>query len=106
MSPDQVLLIVLASMAAWTVTRILRGPLGDALARRTGGASAGSGDQEQELAELRARVAELEERQEFAERVLLQDRQGEVGPEVGYDAPGRSAGPAPCRTFRSIPTWS
>lgn len=80
MSPDQVLLIVLASMAAWTVTRILRGPLGDALARRTGGASAGSGDQEQELAELRARVAELEERQEFAERVLLQDRQGEVGP--------------------------
>lgn len=64
MSPDQVLLIVLASMAAWIVTRILRGPLGDALARRIGGASAGSGDQEQEL----------------AERVLLQDRQGEVGP--------------------------
>lgn len=76
MSPDQVLLIVLASIAAWTVTRIFRGPLGEALARRVGGASATAGADPAEVAELRTRVSELEERLDFTERVLLQERQG------------------------------
>ena len=75
MSPDQVLLIVLASIAAWTVTRVFRGPLGEALARRIGGSEAAPADPA-EVAELRTRVSELEERLDFTERVLLQERQG------------------------------
>jgi hypothetical protein len=74
MSPDQVLLIVLASIAAWTVTRVLRGPLGDALARRIGGGGPAGADPA-EVAELRSRLSELEERIDFTERVLLQERQ-------------------------------
>jgi hypothetical protein len=74
-SPDQVLLIVLASIGAWTVTRVFRGPLGEAIARRIGGAPANSGTGDQHLSDLQARVAELEERVDFTERVLLQERQ-------------------------------
>ena len=84
MSPDQVLLIVLASITAWTVTRILRGPLGDALARRLGGSAHASGAEPAELSELRTRVSELEERIDFTERVLMQERQaGELRPGGG-----------------------
>ena len=77
MSPDQVLLIVIASITAWTVTRVFRGPLGDAIARRIGGGGGQteSGSRDHEIAELQTRVAELEERLDFTERVLLQDRQ-------------------------------
>ena len=79
MSPDQVLLIVIASISAWTVTRVFRGPLGDAIARRIGGGGGGghpeSGSHDHEIAELQTRVAELEERIDFTERVLLQERQ-------------------------------
>jgi hypothetical protein len=76
MSPDQVLAIVMASIAAWTLTRIFRGPIGQALARRIGG-----GGQERppagepQIADLQARMAELEERLDFSERVLLRERQ-------------------------------
>jgi len=73
-SPDNVVVIVLASLLAWTVTRVFRGPLGDALARRIGGDADPRPPDDPELAELRTRVAELEERQDFTERVLLQDR--------------------------------
>ncbi|MGH7512576.1 MAG: hypothetical protein ACREOQ_06595 [Gemmatimonadales bacterium] len=75
MSPDQVLLIVLASISAWTVTRVFRGPLGEAIARRIGSAAQNSGTGDQQVADLQARVAELEERVDFTERVLLQERQ-------------------------------
>jgi hypothetical protein len=77
MNPDQVMLIVVVSICAWTVTRIFRGPLGDAIARRIGGGSghAESGARDQEITELQTRVAELEERIDFTERVLLQERQ-------------------------------
>ncbi|HET8836462.1 MAG TPA: hypothetical protein VFN08_17175, partial [Gemmatimonadales bacterium] len=77
MNPDQVMLIVIVSISAWTLTRIFRGPLGDAIARRIGG-SAGhpeSGSRDHEIAELQTRLAELEERLDFTERVLLQERQ-------------------------------
>ena len=74
MSPDNVVVIVLASLMAWTVSRVFRGPLGDALARRIGGDAGHRPTDDAELAELRTRVAELEERQDFTERVLLQDR--------------------------------
>jgi hypothetical protein len=81
MSPDQVLLIVLASISAWTVTRVFRGPLGDALARRIGGVHQESGSRDHEIAELQTRVGELEERLDFTERVLLQERQaGQLRP--------------------------
>jgi hypothetical protein len=78
MSPDQVLLIVIVSIAAWTVSRVFRGPLGDAIARRIGGAGgqAEPGARDHEIAELHSRMAELEERVDFTERVLLQERQG------------------------------
>jgi len=75
-SPDQVLIIIAIVTAAWTGTRVLGGPLGQALARRIGGpASPGGADHGPELAELRARVSELEERQDFTERVLLRERE-------------------------------
>ena len=57
---------------------ILRGPVGKALARRLEGGTAGP-DSEQalmEVDELRERVVELEERLDFAERLLAQGRQG------------------------------
>jgi hypothetical protein len=74
-SPDQVLILIAIVAPVWAVTRILRGPLGDALARRLAGASQGQNEASPEVAELRARVAELEERVDFTERVLLQERQ-------------------------------
>ena len=84
MSPDQVLVIILVSIGAWTVTRVFRGPLGEALARRIGGASPVDGHHGPEhaakLAEVRERLSELEERIDFTERVPLQERQqGELG---------------------------
>jgi hypothetical protein len=75
MSPDQVLIIIAMVTAAWTATRIIGGPLGQALARRIGGPVSPGAEQVHELEDLRARVAELEERQDFTERVLLQERQ-------------------------------
>ncbi len=57
---------------------IFRGPLGQALARRLEGGGVHSGDQEatlQALDEMRGRMAELEERVDFAERLLAQARQ-------------------------------
>lgn len=76
MSPDQVVVIVIVSIGAWTLSRISRGPIGEAFGRRIGGSGHGRSDTEdQQVAELQARVAELEERLDFAERVLLQERQ-------------------------------
>jgi len=68
-SPDQVLIIIAIVTAAWTANRILR-PLGEALARRIGGTGRLTAAQEGEVADLRARLAELEERVDFAERLL------------------------------------
>ncbi|MGH7531894.1 MAG: hypothetical protein ACREL4_01275 [Gemmatimonadales bacterium] len=58
------------SGAAWLITK---GPIGQALGARIHGGSDQAEFAEQALAEmdeLRARVAELEERQEFSERLL------------------------------------
>ena len=75
MSPDQGVFIIAMVTVAWTFTRILRGPIGEALARKIGGDRPSGAAPDGEVAELRARVAELEERLDFTERVLLQDRQ-------------------------------
>jgi hypothetical protein len=78
----EVFLIVLTGIVttAWTASRVLK-PLAEALGRRLVAAKGGpSIEDDGRLAELSTRVAELEERLDFTERVLLQDRQaGELG---------------------------
>jgi hypothetical protein len=74
MNPEQVLIIFMIVVAAWTFTRFLRSPIVEALARRIGGDHLTGALQDGEIAELRTRVSELEERLDFAERVLLQER--------------------------------
>lgn len=67
--------------------RILKGPLGQALARRLAGtAPVAELVSDAELAELRARVSELEERVDFTERVLLQQQEAGRIPAGGDDA--------------------
>ncbi len=77
MGSDQLFAIIMASLvtSAWVVVRIARGPIGEAIAHRLGGMGSADAAQEAELADLRARMAELEERVDFTERVLLQERQ-------------------------------
>ncbi len=75
MSPDQILIIIAIVTPVWALSRILRGSLGEALARRIGGTAQTRAAPDAELGELRARLAELEERVDFTERVLLQERQ-------------------------------
>ena len=75
MSPDQVMILIVIATVAWAFTKILRSPIAEALARRIGGDSPSGAVQDGEVAELRTRVAELEERLDFTERVLLQERQ-------------------------------
>ena len=86
MQPDDfapVFIITLTIIAvAVSSVLILRGPLGKALARRlegrtgredmTGAAIAGISERLAELEQRDARVAELEERLDFAERLLAQ----------------------------------
>ena len=86
MQPDDfapVFIITLTIIAvAVSSVLILRGPLGKALARRlegragredmTGAAMAGISERLAELEQRDARVAELEERLDFAERLLAQ----------------------------------
>jgi len=70
--------IVGAAAAAF----ILKGPVGHALARRIQGAEPSELPPEQvlaELDELRTRVAELEERADFSERLLARHRTGDQG---------------------------
>lgn len=65
----------------WAGSFVLAGPIGKAIARRIEGHRGGAdetGDLEVRAAEadaLRHRVAELEERLDFAERVLAQSRE-------------------------------
>jgi hypothetical protein len=86
MNSEQVFGIIMTAIIAstWAVVRVFRGPLGDALARRLDGSRGGGerdAEQEVQLAEMRTRMAELEERLDFAERVLLQERrQSELEP--------------------------
>jgi hypothetical protein len=77
-SPDQVLILVAIVTAAWTGTRILR-PIADALGRRIGAPSRRGAETDGEVAELHRRVAELEERVDFAERLLGQREPGSLG---------------------------
>ena len=74
MRPDHVMILIVIATGAWAFTKLLRSPIAEALARRIGGDSLSGVAQDGEVAELRARLAELEERVDFTERVLLQER--------------------------------
>jgi hypothetical protein len=80
-STDQtfaIFLVVIASaILTFAIARLFKGPIGEALGRRIAGAQP-EPDRDAEVAELRARVAELEERMDFTERVLLQPERGQV----------------------------
>ena len=82
MSPDQVLILITIVTAAWTGTRILR-PIAEALGRRIGATPAAGpvASHEAEITDLHRRLAELEERVDFAERLLSQRQPGELGKE-------------------------
>jgi hypothetical protein len=86
MDPGAVLVLsVLIVSIAGTV--VLRGPLGRAFAERISGKSSGSDERVQELSEVivgeleevKDRITELEERQEFSDRLLDQVRRSELG---------------------------
>ena len=74
MSPDHVMILIVIATVAWAFTKLLRSPIAEALARRIGGDRSSGAVQDGEVAELRTRVSELEERLDFTERVLLQER--------------------------------
>jgi len=78
-------LMGIAVMLGLTATAVLRGPLGKALARRLEGPAALPDTSAQQLEDLQVRLAdlevqvgrmhELEERLDFAERLLAQGRE-------------------------------
>ncbi len=91
-----------ALVAVWLIIAtslviILRGPLGKAIARRLEGRQAGHEDAPAVYEELRhqamdnealaGRVAELEERLDFAERLLARDREQAAGHLAAGDGP-------------------
>lgn len=73
MNSDQTfgIILVLVVSTVFAFAKIMRGPIGEALARRLGGKSEEPA-RDAEIAELRTRLGELEERVDFTERVLLQ----------------------------------
>jgi hypothetical protein len=68
------IILILLCSTIFMVARALKGPLGQALARRLTGAVPDL-PHDAEIAELRARLTELEERLDFTERVLLQQQE-------------------------------
>jgi hypothetical protein len=63
-------------ISALSVAVVLRGPLGHAISRRLEGTPPAASDEVfAELDDLRNRVVELEERQDFTERLLTQVRE-------------------------------
>ena len=76
MNSDQtfgiVLLLIVTTVFA--AVRVLKGPIGQALARRLAGTEPERAP-DAEVTELRTRMAELEERMDFTERVLLQQQE-------------------------------
>ncbi len=75
-------LVPIALFVSIATAVVLRGPLGKALGERIAG-RAGVGDRESEalraeLEDLRFRVVEMEERLDFAERLLAQQKQRQM----------------------------
>ena len=75
MRPD--LLVILTIIAAVVAVKLLRGPLGHALADRLRGNAPPDPGVLEELEAVKGRLAEVEERLDFAERLLAQSEQAE-----------------------------
>lgn len=86
MTPFAVPVTLFLSIAA---IAIMRGPFGRALADRLAGrVPGGSGSEDQaellaELDEVKHRLGEVEERLDFAERLLAKQREERIGPGAG-----------------------
>ena len=86
MSPFAVPVTLFLSIAA---IAIMRGPFGRALADRLAGrVNSGAGHEDQsellaELDEVKHRLGEVEERLDFAERLLAKQREERIGPGGG-----------------------
>jgi hypothetical protein len=79
MTPNALLLLAVLVLG---VTRLLRGPVGAALGDRIrGGRHEPDAALAAEMDEVRARLAEVEERLDFAERLLARSGQAERLPE-------------------------
>jgi hypothetical protein len=87
-SQDQTfaLILIVTTSVIYGMLKIIKGPIGAALARRISGTVEGDGRQDEEINQLRVRVAELEERMDFTERVLLQQQERGQIPAGGDDA--------------------
>jgi hypothetical protein len=73
--------VIIAVALALGLVKIFRGPIGAAIAERIrGGAPAGDPALAAEVDHLRGRLAEVEERLDFAERLLAQVRQADQLP--------------------------
>jgi hypothetical protein len=69
-----VIVLILIASTIFAIAKVLKGPIGQAFARRIAGTQPEQ-EHDAEVNELRARVAELEERLDFTERVLLQQQE-------------------------------
>jgi outer membrane murein-binding lipoprotein Lpp len=69
------LLVILVVVAAVVVVKLLKGPLGHAKADRLRGAAPPDSALVDELEAMKARLAEVEERLDFAERLLAKAEQ-------------------------------
>jgi hypothetical protein len=78
-------LVILAIIVAVVAVKLFRGPLGQAIADRLRGSAPPDSAVVEELEALKGRLAEVEERLDFAERVLAKTEQAER-------LPGRSNG--------------
>jgi hypothetical protein len=70
-------LVILAIIVAVVAVKLLRGPLGHAIADRVRGPAPPDAAVLEELEALKGRLAEVEERLDFAERLLAKSEQAE-----------------------------
>jgi hypothetical protein len=70
-------IVILAIVLAVMAVKLFRGPLGNALADRLRGSAPPDPGVLEELEQMKTRLAEVEERLDFAERLLAQSEQAE-----------------------------
>jgi F0F1-type ATP synthase membrane subunit b/b' len=72
--------VIITVLLVLGLAKIFRGPLGSALADRIRGVAAEDPGLVAEVEQLRSRLADVEERLDFAERLLAQAREAEQLP--------------------------
>ena len=70
-------LVILVAIVAIVAVKLFRGPLGHAIADRLRGSAPPDPAMVEELEALKGRLAEVEERLDFAERLLAKTEQAE-----------------------------